>query len=382
MHPHGRIKVLHLIGTLSPGGAERNLYYLAPNFAKSEFSYSICCLMRKGSMAEEIENYGVPVYELGFRRRYTIQTILKLKRLLKEKQITILHTHLFEPGFIGRIAAWLAGTPVIITHEHGKTLWKRWYHRLFERLALARTDMRIVVSRDIMQLRALREGTPASKLVLIENAVDPRPFEIAQSRRAQVRQKLGLDGYFVIGTVGRLIEAKCYDKLLQVAANVYDANQSVRFLIIGDGPLSKRLRQLAKELKVGGVVKFLGQRDDIPDLLSAIDLYVITSQREGLPVSLIEAMMAGKPIVATAVGGIPEAISSGKDGILIEPARTEQMHETILKLIESPDERERLGANAKEKALRKYSPESVLAKIENLYREILSRKAIPLPRRA
>jgi glycosyltransferase involved in cell wall biosynthesis len=367
------IDVLHLIGALSPGGAERNLYYLAPLMSKSSFRYGICCLVRRGEFAAEVERLGIPVWELGYRKRYTWSAIWRLARLLKIHKVKVLHTHLFVSGLVGRLAGLLAGTPVIITHEHGKTLWKRWYHRLFERMALPITDLRIAVSQDILSLRLEHEHTPRSKLRVIHNAVDPRVLEAGGAARGSRRRELGFDGDFVIGAVGRLVDAKSYDLLIDVAELVCSRRPEARFIVVGEGPLGETLRRLVEARGLSQSVQFLGKRTDIPELMAAMDLYLITSKREGLPLTLIEAMMSAKPIVATSVGGIRDTIGD-REGVLVEAGDKRGLAEAVLALMDDPALRQALGENARKKAVREFSPERVLEELEKVYREFLGRR--------
>jgi len=369
-----QIDVLHLIGSLSPGGAERNLYYLAPPMATSKFRYGIACLMRRGELASEIEALGIPIFELGYRQRKILFTVMKLAGLLRHYRVRVLHTHLFESGLVGRLAGWFAGTPVIITHEHGKTLWKRWYHRLFERLAIYGTDLRIVVSKDIMDLRMRLEATPPQKLRLVHNAVDPEPFIEAESQRSGKRSELGFNDEFVVGTTGRLVDAKAFDVMLEVAREVAHRNPKVRFVIIGEGPLRDDLERLKFSLGLEGIVTFLGKRSDVPELLAALDLYLMTSRREGLPLSLIEAMLAARPIVATSVGGIPDTLTDGVDGILVPPGDIEAIARAVVDLAADGDLRVALGSAARRKAIERYSPANILSQLEAIYTDFLSKK--------
>jgi glycosyltransferase involved in cell wall biosynthesis len=365
------IDVLHLIGTLSAGGAERNLYYLAPYMAAGRFRYGICCLVRRGDLAAEIEEAGVPVWELGFRKRYTLLTIWRLARLLRQMRVKVLHTHLHLPGLLGRVAGLMAGTPVMITHEHGKNLWKRWYHRLGERLLLPVTDLRIAVSQDILNLRVAMEGTPPSKICVVHNAVDPVPFEASEDLRADKRKELGLEGSLVVGTVGRLVEAKAYDLFMEVARDVCSRRADARFLIVGEGPLGEDLKHLRDSYGLSDRVKFTGARADIPALVAAMDLYLVTSRREGLPLSLIEAMMSSKAIVATSVGGIPETLIQGQTGILASAGDRQALVEAVVSLADDPGRREALGAAARSVAVKRYSPAHIQHELEAIYSRLL-----------
>jgi glycosyltransferase involved in cell wall biosynthesis len=376
MARHDRLDVLHLIGSLTSGGAERNLYYLAPEMARSRFSYGICCLLDRGELADEVESLGLPVSSLGYRKCLAGLAVFRLWRLLKRRRVKIIHTHLFECGVVGRLAAWLAGVPVIVTHEHGKTLWKRWHHRWFERLAARRTDLRIAVSEDIRDLRLKHEHTPPEKIVVVANAVEPSRFEVPEAARDAKRAEIGVTGSVVVGTVGRLVEAKSYDMLLEIARDVSARRPDVKFILVGEGHLGGTLRRMRDTLGLADRVLFLGNRRDIPELLAAMDLYVITSQREGLPVSLIEAMMAAKPVVATAVGGIPENIVDGEDGVLVEPANRQAFVEAALSLLGDPRRMRELGRRARDKAVARYSACKILETLETIYVSLLVSKGM------
>jgi glycosyltransferase involved in cell wall biosynthesis len=372
------IDVLHVIGSLSTGGAERNLCYLAPFFHRSELSYGICCLIRRGEFADEVEEAGVPVFDLRFRMRSSILSILRLAALLRKKKVKVLHTHLFTTGVVGRLAALLAGVPVVITHEHGNTPWKRWHHTMFERWAIHFTDLRIAVSQEIMDMRIEQEGTPRSKMCIVPNAVEPTRFEVDDATRHATRQEIGLDDCFIIGRIGRLVESKCHDLLLDAAREVCGKKPEVRFILVGDGPSTPGLERLRESYGLTGKVHFLGRRTDVPELLAAIDLYVITSRWEGLPLALLEAMMAGKPIISTSVGAIPGALRDNEDGILIRPNCKEDLVESLLALIDDPQRMRLLGANARKRAMAKFSPGVVLGELEDIYRKILAGKGIEL----
>ena len=371
-----KLDVLHLIGTLSPGGAERNLFYLAPHLSKSRLRYGICCLMHRGEFADEIERMGIPVFEMHYRRRYALQTLLRLRRLLVDGEVAVVHTHLFESGVMGRLAAWLARVPIVITHEHGKTLWKRWHHTMFERLAIHFTDLRIAVSKDIMNLRVSREGTPPDKIRIIYNAVDPERFTLAQSARSSKRKELGLEDCLVVGTIGRLVEAKAYDLFIDVAHQACNLSQDLRFILVGEGPLRQELERKRDRLGLGKSFEFLGQRSDIAELMAAMDIYMITSLREGLPMTLIEAMMSAKPIISTAVGGIPDTIADGEDGLLIEGRACEALVGALMGLLEQPEKMKDFGLKARRKAIERYAPEKVLNQLEAVYAEIMERKGV------
>jgi len=329
------INVLHIIGTLEIGGAENQLVTLAPVLGSGHYSTHVCCLYHEGVQANTLRAKGIHVVSLNMRMRYWPIAIYKLFRLIKRLKPGVVHTHLYEAGIWGRIVAKIAGVSVIITTEHGMTLWKKRHHLIIEGFVNRFTDRMIAVSEDIRQRRIRDEGVSPDKIIMIPNAVDIVRFGVTDSRE-RVRRELGLEtSALVIGTVARLVTAKRLDNLLEAAQMVCKAFPQARFLIIGDGPLRDELEHQAVNLGLAPQhVLFLGSRQDIPELLSAMDIFALSSEREGLPVSLLEAMAASRPVVITRVGGIPQVIQDRHNGLLVSPHDPKAIAGAILALAE------------------------------------------------
>jgi glycosyltransferase involved in cell wall biosynthesis len=236
--------------------------------------------------------------------------------------------------------------------------------------------LRIAVSEDIISLRMRHENTPPDKIRLVYNAVDPAHFEVDEDTRKRTRKNLGIDNSLVVGTVGRLVDAKSYDMLLDAAGKVCEKKPYVKFILAGTGPLEQELLSKRKALNLEDRFLFLGQRKDIPEILAALDIYVISSIREGLPISLIEAMLARKPVISAAVGGIPDTLTQACDGILVEPGNMEALAEAIMDLIDNRTKMDVLGENARKKAMEWYAPERISSELEAIYRDLLSRKGL------
>lgn len=272
-----RIDVLHIIHSLSLGGAENQLLTLAPALNNDCFRIHVCCLWSEGILADKLRERGINVFSLNMRLRYLPIAVYKLYRLIQLLKPKIVHTHLYEAGVLGRVVAKIAGVPVILTTEHGMTLWKRCYHLLLERIINRFTDRMIAVSEDIRQRRIHHEGYSPEKIITIPTAVDIKRFNQINARE-QVRTELGIESSSpIIGTVARLVEAKRLDCLLEAACVVCETIPQARFLIIGDGPLRDELEGQALQLNLSPQnVKFIGSRQDIPELLSALDVFVLS----------------------------------------------------------------------------------------------------------
>jgi len=287
----------------------------------------------------------------------------------------IVHTHLYEAGIWGRLVGKLAGVPVILTTEVGMTLWKKRHHLLLERFVNRFTDKMIAVSEDIRQRRIHDEGISPEKIIMIPAAVDIERFSRMISRE-QVRTELQIDTSFpVIGTVARLVAAKRLDCLLEAARVVCEAVPQARFLIIGDGPLREELEGQAMQLGLAPEhVRFLGNRQDVTDFLSALDIFVLSSEREGLPVSLLEAMAASRPVVATRVGGIPQVIQDGHNGLLVPPHDPAGLAKAIITLTEDSTLRESVAREGYRTVEARFSTDVVGQQIIALYDGLLEKK--------
>ena len=374
---HARsIPVLHVIDTLQIGGAENQLVTLVPALNKNHYVIHVCCLGNEGIQANALRTNGFKVDSIHMRLRYWPIGLIKFLKLISRMNPQIVHTHLFHAGVWGRVAAILAHVPVIVTTEHGMTLWKKKRHLLIESILNRFTDKLIAVSEDIRQRRINTQGVSPDKIVMIPNAVDVTRFCQSDSRQ-QKREELGLDhSSIVIGTVARLVPPKRLDHLLEAARLVCNQTPRVKFLIIGDGPLRAELQTQASQLElIPDYVRFLGSRQDIPELLSAMDMFVLSSEREGLPVSLLEAMAASKPIVATLVGGIPQVIRDGYNGLLIPPHEPTLLAKAILALIEDATLCNSISQHAYRTVEAQYSINVVGQQIIDLYDDLLKKKA-------
>lgn len=361
------IKVLHIIDSLPIGGAENQVVTLAPALGSDCYAVHVCCLRREGVQANTLRARGIPVVSLNMRLRYWPLAMYRLYRLIKQIRPKIVHAHLYESGIWGRLMGKLAGVPVLMTTEHCVKFPKRRY-LLLEILVNRFTQKMIAVSEEIRQIKIKDQGIPPQKVITIPNAVNIERFT-ALKTRDPVRMQLGIDGSSpLIGTVGRLVPEKRIDYLLEAADIVVGKVPNARFLIIGDGPLRQELENQARHLnQASECVQFLGSRHDVPALLSALDIFVLSSESEGLPVALLEAMAASKPIVATRVGGIPQVIEDRVDGLLISPHDPKGLAEAIFTLINDSDISESLAREAYRTVEESYSTKTVCRKIIELY---------------
>lgn len=369
-----KINVLLYVNSLQQGGIENQVVLLANALNKNIFKVILCCHVdRNKAFLNFVNTEFVKLVFLNWRMRSFSVGLRRFIHVLKMERIDIIHTHGFGVGLWGRIAAWMARVPVIIVHEHGKTLWKKPRHHLFERIATNFTDMRIAVSKDILELRIKREKTPNSKICFIPNGVNLASY--LGHAKTTIKNLLDIAHVeFVIGTVGRLVPAKAYQVLIDAFAMINAQNHSACLLFIGDGELRDDLQSYSEKRQVSDKIFFLGARDDIPQLLSALDVFVISSDREGLPVAMLEAMASKIPVVATAVGGIPEVINSGQNGVLVPPRDPKKLAGELIAMLKNPASRQSIAEAGYVTVRENYSIETITSQIEEIYLHFAKQK--------
>lgn len=320
---------------------------------------------------------GVPYTCIVSDGKFDPSAIRALQRRIQEQGRPLVHSHGYKADLYSLLAARRAGTPVVTT-VHGWTS-ENFKVRLYEKLqaALWRFFDRVYCVSESYCAVARRSGVPARKVILVPNGIvasyntDPSP-----QARARARQDLGLDeGEVAVAIVGRLGIEKGHELFLNSAAEVLKRHPMARFLIIGEGVERAAIEAQVAELGLQSRVQLLGHRDDMPVLYPAIDILGITSLREGLPNVLLEAMLHSIPAVATAVGGIPDVISDGNDGLLVRPGDAGGFTEALARVVGDRDLRLALGARARQKILQHYLFDQRVANVAKLYRDVMGAPA-------
>lgn len=328
-----KINVLYIIWSLGLGGAEKVVIDLCKNIDKDKFHPIVCCLNDKGIFADELEDVGIEVIPLYKKPKFDPYIIYKIYKLIKKKQIDIVHAHLWTANFWGRIAAKLAGVKVIVITEHNVDVWKRRAHFWADSLLASITNKIIAVSNKVKEFYIKMTKINPNKFITIYNGVDLTKFNI-QINVLEKRKEFGIEpSDKVVVIIGRLEAAKAHHVFLKALKEVINKIQNFKALIIGDGSLKQEIILLTKELNLQNNVIITGLRKDIPELLSIADLFVLSSTREGFPITLLEAMSCGIPAVVTNVGGNSELCINGETGIIVEPNNPKALAEAILTLL-------------------------------------------------
>jgi glycosyltransferase involved in cell wall biosynthesis len=375
LEDRGPLRVMFLITSMPVGGAETLLVNLIRRLNREGFLPSLCCLKELGPLGEEL-SAEIPTFHDLIQEKYDVRVVRRLAQLFRTHRIdAVVTVGAGDKMFWGRLAARRSGVPVVLCALHS-TGWPDSIGRLNRLRLLTRwTDKFIGVAAAHGQHLIENERFPSDKVCVIPNGVDVEHFH-PQRDGARLRAELGLDQKApVAGIVAALRPEKNHELFLRAAARVRAEIPGARFLIIGDGPLRPGLEQLAAELKLEDAVQFLGTRADIPELLAALDVFVLTSKIEANPVSILEAMASGKPVIAPRVGSISESVSDGETGYLTEPNDERQVAARLVELFGDARQARRLGEAGRQTVVARWSLERMVEGYENLIAEVYRRKS-------
>lgn len=361
-----RLRVVHLVLTLNIGGLEKVVYDLVRSTDRGRIDVHIVCLGEVGSLGPSFDSLNVPVESLDVARRGPIAGILRLAARLRALRPDVLHTHNASPHLIGAPAAWLSGVPVVVHTRHGRHLFSGLKSRLVNRLASRLTQRIVAVSEDAADVSRMSDGIPDEKLEVIWNGIELREFSERTIPVAAVVHR-------AIHVARLADDIKDQQSLLHAARIVTDAEPRFELDLVGDGPDRAMLEALRDELGLQSNVKFHGYRLDVRSLLSQAGLFVLSSVTEGLSISVLEAMAASLPVVATNVGGNPEVVANGTTGIIVPPRNPSVLAASMLELIRNPRRAEQMGRAGRERVEEHFDLCQVAAKYERIYRRLSNR---------
>lgn|GEM_PF-704805 len=344
-----RLRVAHIIGALPLGGAELSVFHLVSRLDRERFDVRVICTREEGELAAKYRAAGVPVDLVRLPTRYGPRGLLRLARVLRDWRTDIVHTHMRRANTSGRLAAWLAGVPVIIAHERNLPHDKNRRHFLIDRLLATISSKVIAVSPQVAEAEAAAGGTPADKLLALPNALDTNVFRPGD--RSAARRRLNLsENDFVVGFAGRLHPNKKLDVLLVAAAVAIQDVPDLRILLAGEGPLRADLEAQANRLGISERVTFLGPRTDMPEIYPAMDVLGLLSAVEGCSRTLLESLACGIPAVATPVGYASEMLGAEEAGLLVPLDNAGAAAAAFVRLAREPESRKSMSAAALERA--------------------------------
>jgi len=372
------------------GGPALHVAYLAAGLRTRGYDTTLVAgsLARgEDSMAFVADELGVGVVRIDELGREIsplrdLMATLRLARLIRRERPEILHTHTAKAGTVGRVAALLAGRkgpPIVVHTFHGHVLrgyfgpLRSLFFRLLERWLAGRTTALIAVSPQVRDDLVALGVAPRERFVVIRLgiALDER---VAGTRdgRLESRRYLGIPpDRFAVGWIGRMTAVKRTDDVLVAFKRLRDGGVDACLCMVGDGPDRAQLERRAHELGIVRETLFLGYQEDVAPFYAAFDALALPSSNEGTPVSAIEALAAGRPVVATRVGGVPDVVEEGEDGFLVDPGATDELADRLAQLARDPALRERMGKAGRARVLPRYAVERLVDDVDRLYRSLL-----------
>jgi len=364
----GRTTVVHIVENLEVGGLERVVINLMAHVDPAHYRSVLYCLGHGGALVPEVESAGHPVRCFDKKPGMDWFLLSRIARALREDGAAIVHSHNFSPLVYGSLGAAVTPARGVVYTAHGARTSGRRKQLLFQRFGLV--DEIVFVSADARSV-ALESGAvrPAGTRTIVNGIEISRYAEGAD--REKIRTESGISPEApVLGIVARLTPAKDHAMLLRAFVRVRERIPGARLLIVGDGELGDELKADAAGLGLAESVIFTGARRDIPSLLSAMDVFVLSSYTEGLAMTLLEAMAARLPVVATSVGGNAEAVADGETGIIVPPRDPEIFADTVIGLLGDPDRMQKMGQAGLARAERLFSTQAMVGAYVGLYERI------------
>ncbi len=376
-----KIRILYVIVSLSPGGAENLLISTLKYLNKDKFIPYVCCTKNEGSLAYQIKEIGIEVFPIRMKSMLDFKALRKIYQIVKDKKISIIHSNFVDIDIICRILSLLSGTKCIssihsafVSKEYERLKWKTLF--FISRITVNLLPVLLIAnSKYVKQIHVDKFKYSSKRIITIYNFCNEESLKIPKDfYPTQKRQQLGLnDENIIFIHVGRLVKDKCQEQLIEIIKKAYQRNRKIRLLIVGTGPMEKQLKKIVLELGLNEIIQVLGYREDLPELLGMSDFFILSSKKEGIPIALLEAMYFAKPIISTNVGGISEAIIDNESGILINRDEIDTMPDRILEIAQDKDRSQKLGIKAKMIYLERFSVEKYITRLENVYQEVLER---------
>jgi len=352
------------IEALTVGGAEQMLVAMANQFVARDWQVHMICLTKEGELASQLHG-DVKLHVLNKSAGADFRLPRRLRALVKGINPTAVNSHLWTANLWTRISLLGAGIPVIVT-EHSRDLWKPAHYRLLDRLLAKSTAKLVAVSNDTADFYKEDIRIPESQVCVINNGVDTKRY--AKGDGAALRRLWAPENQLLIGTVGRLVPAKNHMRFLDAAVCIVKQLPSVKVVLVGDGELKVEMEIAVEEKQLQHNVILAGARSDIPDVLAALDIFILSSDREGHPLTALEAQAAGTPVILTNAGGSADAIAIDGDrsgGMLVEKDH-QALADAVLLLESDKNLLQRMGTFGQQHALTHFDMQHMVDQYENL----------------
>lgn len=382
-HTMSRHRILRLITWLPQGGIERKIVAVLPKLNRDLFEVHLCCIRERGALADDLESAGVPVHLIPFKSRLDPLALLKLRRLTRRLDISLVHSHMYRANTPATALKLINPRLAVVGQYHNVDTWETDRQVKMDRYMAGSRNMNVAVSEAVRLNVVDRLGIPEQLTTTLYNCVDLNEFKrLNPDDRNTVREELGLaPEHKIVIMVARMVTQKNHPLALDIASEITRSCPDARFLFVGGGPDEDELKARAASAGIAAKCLFLGRRDDVPRLLGASDVAILPSYKEGFSNAVLEAMACGLPVIASDVGGNGEIIEHGTNGYLLETApdpgsrfgvaiQSSQFPRLLKRLLTDEPHRSRLSQAAWQQS-RYYGIEAMVREVEQLYLEIL-----------
>lgn len=372
-------RICYIVDNISFRGGERTFAQLAMGLDRNRYDVHMIC-SPGGRFVEMLEEAHISTFPVNMRNKWNLLAVLPMAHYLKQHRFDIVHTQGRGDPF-GRIAARLARVPLVISttamivsRYWGVELWRQLLYRAIDRVTNPLVEHWIVVNRESAEVLVKDYGIPQDRVTVILNGIEPEQYAFSQVRRDTWRTRWGVKrDALVVGAIGRLTWQKGFEYLIRAWPQVCAQVSNARLFILGDGELEGELKTLADHLGITDTCVFTGFEPNVPAALAGMDVFVLPSIIEGLPMVLLEAMAAGKPVAASRIVGSLEVVTENVDGLLVEPGDADSLAAVLIRLLQSPDLVARLGAAAQCTVRQQFTVERMTQETDALYKQLLAR---------
>jgi len=346
------------------GGAEIYVRQMAPRLQQTGQSIRVITFMSGGILPSELSHAGIPVIELGLHNKVDWKALGRLRQVWKTEKPDLVHTHLYHAGIVGRIAARVMGIRMVVVHQHGAERARSSFRTIIDRITSPLVSQYVATCKAVADTIQKREGISGSKVTVIYNGIECfSPAGLVPRKRAP--------SPLMLISIGRLSPEKGHNTLLNALAHLNTHDVPVQLNLVGQGDSQASLAERAARPDLTGLVRMLGSRRDVPELLANADIFVLPSDWEGVSMALLEAMAAGLPVVATTVGGTPEVVMDGVTGFLVPPRDPPALANALSILLQDPDLRQRMGEAGRQRAFDLFNIVHTVQQTLSLYERLI-----------
>jgi len=370
------VRIIHLVLSLAMGGLETWVVNFSKKIKEDRFLPMVCCLESNMDLGASLQAYDIPVVTLGKKEGYDFTLPVRLATTIRRYKADLLHTHNWDAHLYGTIAAQIAPVAAIVHTQHGALHDRSWKNDLLRPVLGRLIDRFVGVSEGVSRFAKQSRWVPEQNVMTLVNGIDPDSYgRSTPDTRIKIRQSLSIPRQApVLINVARMSEVKDQQTLLEAVGLLLPVIPSLHLMLVGDGELSSRLKEIAVKMGIAESVHFMGVRSDVAVLLGAADLFVLSSISEGISLSLLEAMSAALPVVATDVGGTSSVVVSGKTGLLVPPRNPTALAQAIQTILDDPPRSKVMGEEGRARVFSHFHSNQMVTAYTTLYKELLNRK--------